>query len=85
MWIGTIEGLNRFDGLLFKQYFAAKDISESLAGNSIFSIIEYSYGQLLIGTSNGISVLNTITGKFENDKIRFAPCAWAAAHRLIVF
>ena len=69
LWVGTKEGLNRFDGLQFKKYFAAKDISHSLAGNNIFSILEYRYGQLLIATNNGISVLNTLTGNFENGKI----------------
>src|SRR2546423_7305198 len=70
LWVGTKEGLNKFDGLQFKKFFAGKDAAHSLSGNSVFAMVEYRYGQLLIATSNGISVLNTITGEFENAKIK---------------
>lgn len=73
LWIGTREGLNRFDGQRFKKFFSQKGNANSLAGNYIFDIIEYKYGQLLIATNNGLSVLNTLTGFFENGKISFAP------------
>ena len=78
LWIGTKEGLNRYDGLEFKKYFTEKDITHSLSSNNIFDIVEYRYGQLLIGTSNGISVLNTITGEFENEKIKFPPLRYGS-------
>ncbi|MEO6720239.1 MAG: two-component regulator propeller domain-containing protein, partial [Ferruginibacter sp.] len=73
LWIGTKEGLNRFDGHRFKKFFRQRNVSNGLASNYIFDILEYQYGQLLITTNNGISVLNTLTGQFENEKIKFAP------------
>ena len=82
LWLGTKEGLNRFDGLQFKKYFAEKNIQHSLSNNNIFDIVEYRYGQLLIATSNGISVLNSVTGEFENDKISF-PSLRAGSNTII--
>ncbi|MGQ0739407.1 MAG: ligand-binding sensor domain-containing protein [Bacteroidota bacterium] len=76
IWMGTRDGLNRFDGYRFKNFFAEKDPAAGLAANYVFDIVEYKAGQLLIATSNGLSVLNTWTGSFENDKISHAPlCA----------
>ena len=71
LWIGTIEGLNRFDGYQFKKIFSEKNNNSGLSHNNIFDIIEYQYGQLLIATSNGLCVYNTITNQFENEKIQF--------------
>jgi ligand-binding sensor domain-containing protein len=48
LWVGTKEGLNRFDGLRFRNYFAEKELAHSLTSNNIFDIVEYRYGQLLI-------------------------------------
>ena len=73
LWLGTKEGLNRFDGFEFKKYFTEKNNSASLSNNSVFDLVEYAPGQLLIATGNGLSVLNTLTGKFENEKINFDP------------
>ena len=73
LWLGTKEGLNRFDGFQFKRYFTEKDNPNSLSHNKVFDILEYQPGFLLFATGNGLSVLNTRTGQFENDKIKFAP------------
>jgi len=70
LWLGTREGLNRFDGFEFKKYFSEKNNPRSLAHNNVFDILEYQVGQLLIATGNGVSVLNTLTGQFENEKIK---------------
>lgn len=70
IWAGTQEGLNRFDGFAFKKYFAKKNDTQSLPSDNILAIVEYKYGQLLIATANGLGVLNTLTGQFENQKIK---------------
>lgn len=70
LWISTKEGLNRFDGFQFKKYFSENNNPASLVHNNIRDLIEYKPNQLLIATVNGLSVLNTITGKFENEKIK---------------
>ena len=71
LWLGTKEGLNRFDGLQFKKYFSEKNNPQSLPHDNIFDLLEYRFGHLLIATVNGLAVLNTLTGQFENEKIRF--------------
>jgi len=69
LWLGTREGLNRFDGYQFKKFFSSKNQATGLANNTIMDLLEYRKGQLLIATSGGLSVLNTISSNFENEKI----------------
>jgi ligand-binding sensor domain-containing protein len=73
LWLGTKEGLNRFDGFQFKKYFTEKDNLNSLSHNKVFDLIEYQPGFMLFATGSGLSVLNTSTGQFENEKIKFDP------------
>src|SRR2546423_9828206 len=72
LWIGTTEGLNRFDGNHFISFFTDPDHPNSLSGNNIYDILEYRPGQLLIATNNGLSVLNSFSRKFENEKVSIA-------------
>src|SRR5437016_3363322 len=69
LWIGTGEGLNRFDGTRFISFFNEPGHHATLSGNNIFDLLEYQPGHLLIATSNGLSVLNILTNTFENEKI----------------
>ena len=50
MWFGTEDGLNRYDGLSFKQFRHDPMDSTSLNSNSIFSTLLDSQGNLWIGT-----------------------------------
>jgi ligand-binding sensor domain-containing protein len=70
LWIGTKEGLNRFDGFEFKKYFATKDPMNGLGNNTISSLLEYKKGQLLIASTSGLAVFNTSGNRFENEKIK---------------
>jgi len=73
LWMATMEGLNRFDGQEFKKYYHQRNNPNSLPGDMVWDILEYQPGMLLIATTNGLGVLNTFTGQFENDKIEFTP------------
>src|SRR5689334_4329710 len=53
LWLGTQEGLNRFDGFQFKKFFVSGN-SSLPANNTILDIVEYRTGQLLLATSNGL-------------------------------
>jgi len=53
MWIGTSQGLSRFDGYSFLNFLPETDDSLSLRGNLIRVIKEDKSGNLLIGTENG--------------------------------
>jgi ligand-binding sensor domain-containing protein len=70
LWIGTAEGLNRFDGKNFLNLFSTPDDINSLTGNVVYDVLPYQPGQLLIATNNGLSVFNTYSNRFENDKIK---------------
>ena len=65
MWIGTSQGVCRFDGYRFTVFKNDPDDSTSLKGNLVRVIYEDSKGQLYIGTENG--GLN----KFDRDKETF--------------
>lgn len=64
LWFGTREGLSRFDGTNFRNYFAGKNVSSSLPGNSVAFLAEYKPGMLLIVAGGTITTLNTVTGQF---------------------
>ncbi|MCB0834847.1 MAG: hypothetical protein KDC45_15365, partial [Bacteroidetes bacterium] len=51
VWIGTQDGLNRYDGYRFLIYKSRKGDSASLADNSINALLEDAGGRLWIGTS----------------------------------
>ena len=53
LWIGTQEGLVRFDGVRFELF--ASPATPGLAGNEISALIEGAGGVLWVGTSRGLS------------------------------
>lgn len=67
MWIGTNEGLCRFDGIHFYNYFQnPKDPERSLSGNWINDLCAHDQ-YLFIATNHGISVFNIERQEFCND------------------
>ncbi len=57
MWLGTGEGLNRYDGYRFRVYRHDPDDPDSLAGNEVRTICVDSRGKLWIGTRSGLNRL----------------------------
>ena len=57
MWIGTIDGLNRYDGEKIKIYNCNIKSENSLSSTYITDIEEDIYGNLWIGTDNGLDFL----------------------------
>lgn len=55
MWIGTSNGLNRYDGYRFKVYQSRLNDSTTLTGNSMLSLLNDSHKNLWIGTYNGLN------------------------------
>ena len=64
LWIGTGDGLNKFDGLEFTSFKNIPEEPFSICGNTIRGIIEDPYGNLWIGTEYGLNYLNKKSGKF---------------------
>jgi diguanylate cyclase (GGDEF)-like protein len=67
LWIGTLYGLNRFDGHQFTQ-FSTKN-SRQLASNSINKLLLDQQGYMWVGTKAGLSGFNPQTLKFDRYPI----------------
>ncbi|MBK8806944.1 MAG: hypothetical protein IPO21_09995 [Bacteroidales bacterium] len=67
IWIGTEEGLNRYDGYSIKNYIHIIDQPTSIVGNKINDILPDENGNLWISTFfNGISYYNYSQDAFVN-------------------
>ena len=66
MWIGTSDGLNRYDGYEFKVYRYKEGDKKSLSGNYISAINEDKYGNIWIGTSRGLNKINKKTQEIKS-------------------
>ncbi|MEQ8574634.1 MAG: two-component regulator propeller domain-containing protein [Fulvivirga sp.] len=69
IWLGTQDGLNKFDGLNFTVYKSDPDVPTSINDNFITSMVEDYNGDLWIGTRNGgLNRYDIKTGLFESFK-----------------
>jgi ligand-binding sensor domain-containing protein/signal transduction histidine kinase/DNA-binding response OmpR family regulator len=66
IWIGTQDGLNRYDSKGFKVYRPLKNAKNSLQSYFIRSLFTDHKGQLWIGGNQGLSVYNYDTDNFTN-------------------
>ncbi|MCG2616944.1 response regulator [Terrimonas sp. NA20] len=55
MWVGTSNGLDRFDGYRFKVYQSRPNDSTTLSSNNLLSLLNDSRKNLWIGTNNGLN------------------------------
>jgi ligand-binding sensor domain-containing protein/signal transduction histidine kinase len=65
IWVGTDNGLNRYDGYTFKVYKSDIRDSLSLADNRISSLLVDSYSRLWIGTETGCSLYDSKRDNFR--------------------
>ena len=63
MWIGTIDGLNRYDGERVKIYNCRTNDKNTLSSTYINAIEEDDDGNIWIGTDNGLDILIRDTDK----------------------
>lgn len=66
LWIATGNGLNRFDGNAFDQFFNDPADPNSLPGNEINTLYSDRRKQLWVGTSDGISRFDPVKQEFYN-------------------
>lgn len=65
IWLGTSQGLSRFDGYRFENFINSPGDTSSLSGKLVRTIFEDHKGNILVGTENGgLSV-------FDREKERF--------------
>lgn len=66
VWIGTVGGLNRYDGYSFKVYRNEVSNPASISSDFVSDIYEDSFGDFWIGTaSGGLNRMDRETGVFE--------------------
>ncbi len=67
IWIGTDDGLNRYDGNSFHIYKNDRQDTNSIRSGTISKIYEDSRGVLWIGTSNGVDIYDRQNDRFIRD------------------
>lgn len=65
LWIGTVDGLNRYDGYTFTKYLTSRSKANSLLYPQITSITEDHLGHLWVGTSEGVTILEPDKEEFK--------------------
>jgi PAS domain S-box-containing protein len=75
IWIGTQEGLNRFDGYHFETFYHRDDDPHSLSHDSIWDLLADSQGNLWVGTDAGLNRYNEASNNFENYPLDEVPAA----------
>ncbi len=65
IWIGTQNGLNRFDGYTFEKYFYEPSDNHSISNNWIFDIAEDPDGGIWLATKGGLNKFDKKTGWFS--------------------
>lgn len=65
IWIGTDDGLNRYNGSEFRVYRYREDLPDSITGNFIIGIAEDHKGNIWVATLVGLNKINT-----ETDEVK---------------
>jgi signal transduction histidine kinase/ligand-binding sensor domain-containing protein/CheY-like chemotaxis protein/AraC-like DNA-binding protein len=65
MWIGTVDGLCRYDGIRFKTYRSNANDTGTLFSNHIIFLFTDSKGIVWVGTSAGLNKYNVVQDRFE--------------------
>ena len=79
IWIGTNDGLNRYNGYDFKVFRQDKNTSKSLVNNYIVDLKEDTKGNIWVGTANGVSkiinygedIINYLPGEEQGNLSRY--------------
>lgn len=66
IWMGTNDGLDRYNGYEFKYYKHDKDDKNSIPNNYIVDIIEDKKGYIWVSTINGLSRIDSDTDEIKN-------------------
>ena len=65
VWVGTQDGLNRYDGYGFRVYKHDRDDPASLPDNNVRRLLADSKGRLWIGSPSGLARYDTATDRFD--------------------
>ncbi|WP_017257158.1 hybrid sensor histidine kinase/response regulator transcription factor [Pedobacter arcticus] len=66
IWIGTHDGLNRYNGKDFKVYRHQFNQTNSIDGNWVACIAEDKKGKIWVGTSRGLNIYDPVSDSFSH-------------------
>lgn len=66
IWVGTVDGLNWYDGSRFVTFHKSQNDSTSLANNHVYSLCTDRKGTVWVGTLTGLSRYNIVGNNFTN-------------------
>jgi ligand-binding sensor domain-containing protein/two-component sensor histidine kinase len=72
MWIGTSNGLNRYDGWQFVKFFRTENVN-GLPSNRISRLAKMNGNFIAVGTDRGLAIVNTRTSEFKRITIPSSP------------
>jgi signal transduction histidine kinase/ligand-binding sensor domain-containing protein/DNA-binding response OmpR family regulator len=72
IWIGTVDGLNRYDGYNIEIFNTNKNDPNSLSNNTVRSLAEDQMGRIWIGTDDGLNMYDSKTELIYQVKINTA-------------
>lgn len=70
MWVGTSNGLNRFDGITFKTYYFNPKDTTTISSPWVTSVVEDSLNNIWVITSNGLCLYDRKKDRFIRKTIR---------------
>jgi two-component sensor histidine kinase/ligand-binding sensor domain-containing protein len=68
IWLGTYNGLNRFDGYNFKAFLPEPNNPTSISNHSIWALAQDDRGNIWCGTQDGLNKYDPITEQFLRYK-----------------
>ncbi len=70
VWIGTLGGLNRFDGLSFINYLSDSKDSTSISGNVVYAMVEDTLRNMWICTNENLNLFDQRKNVFSKKSFR---------------
>jgi len=64
VWISSFDGLNRFDGIECKKYYASSGTADGIKGTLFLNIIEDRSANVWVGSNEGLNFYNRKTDRF---------------------
>lgn len=64
VWISSFDGLNRFDGIECKKYYASPSTKKGIKGTLFLNILEDNHANMWIGSNEGLNFYNRQTDSF---------------------
>ena len=64
VWMGTQDGLNRYDGYSFTYFKNNPFDASTLSSDQIYSLLEDAGGTIWVGTGNGLNRYEAASGRF---------------------